>query len=179
MDERKRRWIRTTLWIGLAGLAMLVWFQWTQRIALRPAADSPVAPPLAWIAADGSLHELSDLRGKVVVLNLWASWCPPCRAEIPGLAALQRDLGASGLVVVGLNAEDLSSARLAEVAEDLGADYTVGLPASELAGPLAGEGVLPHTWLIDRAGRVRASRPGLVSQDSLRRACDRLVDEAG
>jgi thiol-disulfide isomerase/thioredoxin len=123
--------------------------------------------------------DLEAHRGDVVVLNLWASWCPPCRAEIPRLNRLERELSARGLVVLGVNAEELPLAGLGETAQKLGIAYPVALPLSPLTGALRPNGTMPQTWLIDRRGRVRASVVGLVSERALRSACERLLREDG
>jgi thiol-disulfide isomerase/thioredoxin len=125
----------------------------------------------------GELVEIAELRGRVVLINLWASWCPPCRVEVPRLSRLHRDLEGDGLAVLGVNQEAMDDLRLAEVAAELGIDYRVVRVERGLGGSLRDEGVLPHTWLIDRAGRVRASHAGLPSEGSLRRACRRLLAE--
>ena len=121
---------------------------------------------------------LSELRGRVVLVNLWASWCGPCRAELPALNRIAGELGPDGLVVVGLNIESLSRQAMEDIRHEWGIAYPVTLPLAPLDGtPWAGEGVIPHTWLVDRAGRLRASHSGRVSERSLRVACRRLVAE--
>jgi thiol-disulfide isomerase/thioredoxin len=128
------------------------------------------------VTPDASELALEAFRGKVVVLNLWASWCAPCRAEIPRLNRLAAE-GHEDLVVVGVNVEGLDGGRLAGLMGELGIDYVVASPTAELGGSFAWNGLLPFTWLIDKGGRVRAAHGGLPAEHALRRACETLLGE--
>jgi thiol-disulfide isomerase/thioredoxin len=174
-----RRLARATLWIGLVGAALWLWYNHASRVRLEPAERAPAAPALLLLDTAGSALSLEDLRGEVVLLNLWASWCEPCRVEIPRLNRLQREFADDGLVVLGVNFEDLSPPALAAAGQELGIAFRVVVPRSPLTGTLQPEGVLPQTWLIDREGRVRAKVVGLVPERALREACGRLVDRDG
>lgn len=176
---RGRRWLRVALWVAVGGAAAWLWFDRTARIRLSPPAASTQAVDLALIDLQGRALDLRDLRGKVVLLNLWAGWCGPCRAEIPRLNRLAADYGPAGLVVIGLNVEALRPDDLSRLAERFGIAYTVARPVGPLRGPLRPAGPIPQTWWIDRAGRVRASRVGLVPERGLQRACETLLQEDG
>jgi thiol-disulfide isomerase/thioredoxin len=174
-----RQKIPATAWIVLTGV--LLWFFWAggaSRIPLRQAEAAPLLPALELLDWRGRPLVLSDLRGRVVLLSLWASWCGPCRREAVRLSRLQQDLGDRGLVVVGLSAESLSPSDLARVREGWGMEYTVASATGRLAGTVyEGEGVVPHHWLVDRGGRLRASRAGLLPESALRRALLELLAE--
>jgi len=171
--------IPATAWIILAGLAVwLLWAASARRITLSPAGGSPPAPALQLRDSAGRSLELDDLRGHVVLLNLWASWCGPCKEEAPALSRIQRDLDGAGVFVLGLNAEGLPPAALRRIRESWGMEYAVASAVRPLAhSPFAGEGVVPHHWLIDRHGRIRASRAGTVAASVLRAAISRLLAE--
>jgi thiol-disulfide isomerase/thioredoxin len=143
-----------------------------------PPDRAPQASPLTLRGADGTTFDLASLRGRVVLVNLWAGWCGPCRREIPRLARIQRRFAERGLVVVGVNVEDIGPGEVALAARRLGISYRTAQPAAALAGTFAGEGVLPQTWLIDREGRVRGAHAGLASEASLAAACAELLDQA-
>ncbi|MCP3981887.1 MAG: TlpA family protein disulfide reductase [bacterium] len=177
MDEGRRGRLRTIVWIGLLGLALLVWFNYTKRIRLIRVDRAATASELTLRRVDGTRLDLESLRGSVVLLNAWASWCGPCRAEIPALSAVDAELRDDGLAVPGLNLEDLQPRALGELAGQLGVTYDVVQAASPLRGTFESPGTIPHTWLIDRRGRVRASHVGLVEQGSLMRACRTLLEE--
>jgi thiol-disulfide isomerase/thioredoxin len=154
--------------VGLALVALLFWMSQT-TIAVRPANRAPQASSLELRDLDGRELSLAGLRGKVVLINLWASWCGPCRSEI--------ELGPRGLVVLGINVEELAPGRVADLGAELGIDYPIAQLAGPLAGTFADEGVLPQSWLIDRRGRVRATQVGWAPERAFRRACERLLQE--
>jgi thiol-disulfide isomerase/thioredoxin len=179
-----RRWsgrgsaaARILFWIGLAASAAGLWYFYAGRVRLERADRSPLAAPLLVRDTEGRRFDLSGLRGRVVLLNLWASWCGPCRAEVPRLNRLAGELAAKGLVVLGLNSEELGSAELDARVREMGIEFRVVVPLTPLTGSLRPAGGIPQTWLIDRQGRVRASAIGLLPEDGLRRACLRLLEE--
>jgi cytochrome c biogenesis protein CcmG/thiol:disulfide interchange protein DsbE len=140
------------------------------RKGQRPAAPGAgVALPVL----DGAGRQsLADLRGKVVVLNFWASWCGPCENEAPVLERAQRKLAASGGTVLGVTYKDDASAS-----RDFVKKYKLTYPSLrddrlDLA-PKYGTTKLPETFVIDRAGHVVAMSRGEVSPDFLSHAIDR------
>ena len=175
----RRRRVRRTLGIGLVLAATGLWLSQVGRVRLMPAERAPAAAALEFLDAQGRTARLVELRGKVVLLHLWASWCAPCRVEIPRLNRLQREFAPRGLVVLGVSVEELDAASLNAMQRELQIEYRVALPRSPLAGSLAPTATLPQMWLIDREGRVRASPVGLVPERGLRNACDRLLSENG
>ena len=140
------------------------------RKGQRPAAPGAgVALPVL----DGAGRQsLADLRGKVVVLNFWASWCGPCENEAPVLERAQRKLAASGGTVLGVTYKDDASAS-----RDFVKKYKLTYPSLrddrlDLA-PKYGTTKLPETFVIDKAGHVVAMSRGEVSPDFLSHAIDR------
>ncbi len=181
MSERRvnRGGQRTLMFVGLACAALLLlWHTDPGGIRLFPVADSRAldAPPL--LAADGSTVTLESFRGRVVVVNLWASRCGPCRAEMPRLNRIQRDFQEQDVAVIGLNVEGLASGRLQQVSAQLGVEFPTLVPLRLLGGTsFEGQGVVPHTWIVDHQGRLRGSKAGVVSERSLRRAVRELIAE--
>ena len=173
---RPRRWARVGLWVAAGALLLFLYGQAT-GVRVRPAVDSPAASPLVLRDLAGNPVRLDDYAGRVVLVNVWASWCGPCRREIPMLVDLHRRFGERGLVILGLNVDDLPAARVGDLARDWEIDYPILVRDRPLSGTFREPGVIPHTWLIDRAGRVRASHSGLTTAGSLTRACRRLLDE--
>jgi cytochrome c biogenesis protein CcmG, thiol:disulfide interchange protein DsbE len=108
---------------------------------------------------DGPELSLEDLRGRVVVLNFWASWCLECRPEMPVLERLHRDLGARGLAVVGVNARE-SSAPARRYASELGLSFPLLLDLDGKVNGLYGVIGLPTTFLLGRDGRTVALAVG-------------------
>lgn len=142
---------------------------------LRPAAERPLMADLTLSALSGPSWTLSRHRGRVVLLNYWATWCPPCQAEAPALVRIARDYRGKGLDVAGVSVDqDAMNSVPPFVAE-----YRVPYPVL-LSGPPAPGGpvrALPTTFLIDRQGRVADVTVGALDEPSLRRALERLLRE--
>lgn len=165
------------LWLVGAVALLYVVISSRGSIKLIDVEAAVAAPTLSVRSVERGSRNLDELRGKVVLVNLWASWCGPCRREIPRLNRLVKEFGDSDFEVWGLNAESLEGDALRRAATDLGIQYEVFQPVDGLNGPFKGEGVIPHSWLIDRNGRVRASHAGLPSEGSLRRVTRKLLAE--
>jgi len=176
---RGRSRLRTALWLVAGVVALGLWVEHGGRVRLDSPASAPAAAKIRLTDPRGRAVDLAELRGQVVLLNLWAGWCGPCRAEIPRLNRLEADLGPAGLVVIGVNVEDLPPAALESLAARLGIAFTVVRPEGPLQGTFRPAGPIPQTWWIDRAGLVRASRVGLVPERAMRRACETLLREDG
>jgi len=133
-----------------------------------PAArEGRAAPNFRLAGLDGAEHELTDYRGKTVVLNFWASWCGPCRDETPALQAFFEDASADGVVVVGVNQQEQES-RARDFAEEFGVSYPVLLDSDgEVSnGYRVGRG-LPVTFIIDGSGVIREIHLSSVERDDL------------
>jgi cytochrome c biogenesis protein CcmG, thiol:disulfide interchange protein DsbE len=127
--------------------------------------------------SDGQLA-LSELRGKVVVLNFWASWCDPCREEAPVLERTWKEYGPTRLVVLGVDSNDLGSAGR-RFAERYGMTYPLVHDGSQKLTRPYGLTGLPETFVIDRRGRILGAIAGpLNASDEITRRYDRLVREA-
>ena len=119
-------------------------------------AASTSAPRGAWTQLDGRRAALSDFRGQVVVLDFWATYCPPCREEVPHLVRLQKRLGPQGFKVIGLNVGgEEDQPKIPDFVKQYGIQYQLGLPDEQTVGLfLAGDDSIPHTFVIDRQGRL-------------------------
>ena len=107
------------------------------------------------LTLDGKPTRLSDLRGKVVVLNFWASWCPPCRDEAPALNQLQRRIAPSGGMVLGVNVGvDDSQAGYEDFLKTYNIDFPTYLDPSKRIALSYGTTVYPETYVINRKGRI-------------------------
>lgn len=137
------------------------------------------APDVEFEALDGKPIRLSSLRGRVVLLNFWATWCQPCRAEIPEFNALQRDLEPKGLSVVGVSVSPIdTSDSIRSFQKDIKQDYTV-LRGAEAIGSQFGNGPgLPVTYIIDREGRIRQKFNGPQTRESFETAIKPVLDES-
>ncbi|HET7328185.1 MAG TPA: redoxin domain-containing protein [Nocardioidaceae bacterium] len=133
------------------------------------------APPLAGRTLQGTHFSLDSLDGAVVLVNIWASWCGPCREEIPLLVAAKRNWADSGVELVTINTRD-GPAAARSMLRELGATElrSVRDPQGELAVAWGAAGV-PETYVVDRDGIVRARRVGVVTEQWLREQLSPLV----
>ena len=132
------------------------------------------APDFVLRRFDGGDLRLADLRGRVLVVNFWASWCGPCREEAAALEAVWRRYRDAGLVLVGVNIQDRDAAARAFLAET-GASYpnvVDGTGATSIAYGIYG---VPETFVIDRQGRIRVRQVGALTRDGLARQIEPLL----
>ncbi|HSB27148.1 MAG TPA: cytochrome c biogenesis protein/redoxin, partial [Pyrinomonadaceae bacterium] len=134
------------------------------------------APQVNFATLDGRQLNLSDLRGRVVLLNFWASWCGPCRSEIPELNVLQQNLQAQGLTVVGVSWDDEAGA-VREFQKELPQNYQIVLGGSVLQDKFDGVRSLPTTLVIDREGRVRNTIIGARDLNGFEAVVEPLLQE--
>jgi peroxiredoxin len=132
-------------------------------------AGGQTAPDFALQDIDGHTVRLSDLRGKAVVLNFWATWCPPCKAEIPWFIDLQNKYGPQGLQIVGVSMDDGGMAAVVPFARKIGINYKVLLGNSDVSDMYGGIYSLPTTFYIGRDGRVLEYVPGLITHYEIER----------
>ncbi len=145
-----------------------------------PAANSKFqpAPEVELSTLEGQPFHLTDLRGRVVLLNFWATWCIPCRAEIPEFNAMQRELKQQGLEVVGVSTSPGDTvAAIRDFQKDLKQEYTVLRGAEEIGEKFGNGPGLPVTYLIDRDGRIRQKIIGARDRAGWEAAVKPLLDE--
>src|SRR5690242_1479468 len=171
----------------LASSRLAGWLpDWESRLKLKgsdqpastPAAGQkfPAAPDVQFTKLDGSALRLSDLHGRVVLLNFWATWCVPCRNEIPSLSAMNKDLSAQGLSVVGVSYDDTAD-LVQEFQKDIPQSYQIVLGGREVGSSLPAS-PLPTTYIIDRQGRIRDKMIGERTREAFEAVIKPLLDEA-
>lgn len=148
--------------------------------ALVPQRDRVAAPVLSGATLDGGSFSSLEHRGHVLVVNLWASWCDPCRREAPELRSLAEDESGRGVDMVGLNVRDSREAAVS-FAADFGLTYPM-VPDTDRGLQLAlaqfvPASSVPSTVVIDRRGRVAATVIGAVDGTRLRELLARLLRE--
>jgi cytochrome c biogenesis protein CcmG/thiol:disulfide interchange protein DsbE len=178
--------ISSNRFIALLTLAAaLVWILFSRVPAAALSSQTEVAPQKGFIAPDLSLEtpqgeriELSALRGKPLILNFWASWCPPCRAEMPTLQALHERYG-SEFVLLGINASTQDSLPKAyQLIAELNLTFPILLDSNGTAVSAYRVFSLPTTFFIDRRGIIRdVVVGGPLSEASLRARLEPLIAE--
>ena len=111
----------------------------------------------------GKNVQLSDFKGKAVLLNFWATWCPPCKVEIPWFVDLQKQYGPQGLQIIGVAMDDAGKEKILKFANDVGINYLVLQGTEKVAELYGGVESLPTTFYIGRDGSITKRVFGLVS----------------
>jgi thiol-disulfide isomerase/thioredoxin len=120
------------------------------------------APTLSLKDIRGRRVRLSDHKGKVVLLNFWATWCPPCRAEMPDLIKLQREYRSRGLQVIGVTYQPEGIREVRQFVRKLKVNYPIALGTKEIKNLFDETETLPVTIVIDRQGKVRERIEGIL-----------------
>jgi cytochrome c-type biogenesis protein len=115
---------------------------------------------------DGQSHALADYRGKVVLFNFWATWCIPCRAEIPDLEHEARVQDPAKVVILGIDWKEQSQ-PVQTFVQDIGAHYPMLLDSDGKVYDAYAVSALPQTFIVDRNGNLASSRTGIASRDQI------------
>ncbi len=153
------------------------------HMARRPGPEAPAilskstpAPDFTLEALDGKNMRLSDFRGKAVLLNFWATWCAPCKIEMPWFVDLQKEYGPQGLQIVGVAMDDSSKEDIAKFAREMGVNYPVLIGKEAVGDEYGGVPALPESFFIGRDGKIVDRIIGLKGkgeiEDSIKKALD-------
>jgi len=178
-------------WLPLMGAAAALGAAWIW-ISAAPAAattggeiPSPregfLAPEFSLDLLDGGKVTLSELRGQAVVVNLWASWCPPCRAEMPALQRVYESSQDRGLVVLGVHTTFQDSERAAQdFVQEFGLTFPVPLDRTGAVSRLYQLRALPSTFFVDREGIIRkVIIGGPMSEATIQTAVEGILEVGG
>jgi cytochrome c biogenesis protein CcmG/thiol:disulfide interchange protein DsbE len=136
-----------------------------QRASMVGDVHGKLAPDFTLKTIDGKSVKLSDLRGKAVLLNFWATWCEPCKVEIPWFVDLQKQYADQGLQIVGVAMDDNASPQKIEAfTKQLGVNYTILLGNDAVADQYGGIENLPTTFYVGRDGKIVQRVVGLVGR---------------
>jgi len=131
-------------------------------IVFSPAVVVGQAPQFTLKDINGRTVRLRAYRGKVVLINFWATWCPPCRAEMPDLIKLQRQYAGQGLQIIGITYPPENKTRVRRFARSLKVNYPIVLGTSQIKARFSAEETLPLTVVIGRDGKVNDIISGIL-----------------
>ena len=165
------RWM---LWGAAILLGVVVWTN------LAATESHPTSGALAseWKLqdADGKTVSSADFKGKVVVLDFWATWCAPCRAEIPGFVEMQKEYGKDGLAIVGASVDGADQiAAVKKFTQKFGINYPVVLADQETVRAFGGVDAIPTTFVIDREGKIVSRHIGFTETTELEKEIKALL----
>lgn len=178
---------RFATWMTWALILGIFWTVFSRVSPDQPQAQTGSAPKEGFTAPDFTLSlleggeiSLSDLKGKVVLVNFWTSWCPPCRKEMPAIESVYRSYKDIGLVVVGLNltAQD-SKEEAAAFAQEVGVTFPIALDLDNSVGSVYQVTALPTSFFVDREGMIRSVIVGgPMSEAVIRSKVEELLRES-
>jgi len=154
-----------------------------------PAPNPPTpkigteAPNFTLSNMKGDKVQLSSFKGKAVVLDFWATWCEPCKLEMPWMVDLQKKYGPQGLQIIGVAMDDADDQTINEFARKMGVNYPVLRGTEAIANLYGGLDGLPSTFFLDRSGKIVDEGVGLMSQsvieDSIKHALQGTPAQVG
>lgn len=169
--------IRPLLFIGLACATTFTGVKvFQKKEGVRPEHDRKLAPDFSLKDATGKTVKLSDYRGKVVLLNFWATWCGPCKIEIPWFIEFQQQYKDRDFAVLGVSLDDDGWTSVKPYVEQKKINYRVMIGTEELSTLYGGVESLPTTFMIDRGGRIATMHEGLVSKGEYQTEIQDLLD---
>lgn len=174
-----KRWLRRGIDLGLWALVLglFIWrFGPQVGAALGIGGTSEPAPDFVVETLDGDTLQLSQLRGNVVLVNFWATWCPPCRLEMPGFQDVWEDYGDQGVTIVGLSVDRGVRSEVVRWVRQREITYPIAFPSGATVRAFGGADVLPTSILIDPDGRIVHRVEGFYAEPALRAAIRRLLD---
>jgi thiol-disulfide isomerase/thioredoxin len=137
-------------------------------------SEKPFPSDLEWKDGSGKVVRLAEFSGKPLILNFWATWCPPCKHELPWLVAIQNKYGSQGLKVVGVSLDEADDPAVTKVIASAGINYTILYGSLDSLSSLGADG-LPLTFYIGKDGKVRRRVLGIASYDELEKNVQELL----
>lgn len=170
--QRSFPWVPIGIGLLLIGLAVVLLAspssdsRATSQSSVVPLEVNFPAPELSLQNIQGKTESLSEFKGNVILVNNWATWCPPCKAEMPTLAAYYNEHSPQGFTLIAIEAGDPVEG-VAQFANDYSLKFTVWLDPDGASLKAFGNGNLPNSYVIDRTGTVRYAWTGEISRDML------------
>ena len=145
--------------------------------AFGVASANDAAPDFQLTTLDGATVSRDSLRGKVVLVNFWATWCPPCRVEMPGFQDVYDRKRSQGFTILGVSTDAAGSQHVARYLWEHEITYPVAMASGGIARAFGGARALPTSFLLDRQGRIRHTVTGIFAEVALEQAVNRLLAE--
>ncbi len=169
--------LRSAVLVALAAVALLYGCSGPSsvRAAVKPEKDRKPAPSFNLTDATGKAVKLSDFKGKVVLLNFWATWCGPCKVEIPWFIEFQQTYKDRDFVVLGVSFDDDGWKSVKPYIEEKKINYRIMIGDDLTAQHYGGVESLPTTFVVDKAGRIASIHVGLISKSEYKNEIETLL----
>jgi peroxiredoxin len=148
------------------------------RAAIKPAAKRNPAPAFTLKDSQGTSFNLADYKGKVVLLNFWATWCGPCKLEIPWFVEFEKNYRDKGFAVLGISMDEEGWEVVKPYLDRSKVNYRIAIGNDMMAQQYGGVESLPTSFLIDRNGKIAAVHVGLVSKGDYQKDIEHLLGSA-
>ena len=151
-----RKWAAACLAsIAMALLATVSWANGTETTGqIQAGSLGKTAPDFTLTNLSGKTVQLSDFKGKIVLVDFWATWCPPCREEIPDFIQLQKQYGSKSFTLLGIALDDEGATVVKPFAQKLGVNYLMVIGNTRVAAAFGGIEAVPTAFLIGRDGKI-------------------------
>jgi len=196
---------RTALVVSVlvVGISLMLWAGWhnlrERRLALQKAQENHIvltpgaaatqgaeseavpqmrgkaAPTFTLVSLEGKKVSLADYKGRPVLINFWATWCVPCKLEMPWFAEFRTKYQGQGFEILGIAEDDAGKDEIAKSAKKLGATYPILLTDGKIANAYGGVDVLPMSFYVDSKGVVQEQTAGLGSKDEVEANIKKLI----
>ena len=187
------------------GISLLLWAGWhnlrerrlrmqlaaENRVTLTPAnpagkgqaGDAPrlegkAAPGFALVTLEGKRVSLADYKGRPVLVNFWATWCAPCKLEMPWFEDFRKQYAPQGFEILGIAEDDAGKDEIAKAVRKTGVTYPILLTDGKVASAYGGVDYLPMSFYVDRTGKVVEETAGLNSKDEVEANIRKIVGQA-
>jgi thiol-disulfide isomerase/thioredoxin len=152
-----------------------------QTTSIRAPKKGDMAPDftLKVLGEKGKTMQLSSLKGKGVIVNFWATWCEPCKIELPWLVELQKKYGPEGLQIIGVADDESGEKSISAFAQKMGINYPILLGTDQVADQYGGLDGLPTSFFIDRSGKVVDVLIGIDSESRLEDSIKKSLGQGG
>lgn len=141
------------------------------------SSDVKRAPDFELLDVNGKKVKLSDFKGKIIILDFWATWCPPCRAEIPGFIELYKKYKDKGVEIIGISLDEGGVRDVLPFIKEFGVNYTILIGNYKVTQDYGGIRGIPTTFVIDRKGNIRAKYVGYRPKELFERDIIVLLNE--
>ncbi|MFA7227837.1 MAG: TlpA disulfide reductase family protein [Melioribacteraceae bacterium] len=187
ISKKHRSWIYTGFFIGV--IVLLFVFNNSDYLFGRNEENGPyppnyipssqkstaLAPDFTLPTTDGKTIKLSDLRGKVVILDFWATWCPPCRKGIPDLIELKKKYGSKGFEIIGVSVDTDTKDEVVPFMKEKGINYPVVYGNMNVYQQYGGIRAIPTSFVVDKQGKIVASYEGLIPHSTYENHIKKLL----